>query len=395
MNSTESAMPSAPESVPASRDEVGMLELITPVATHWRSLILLPLAVGVLSYGATYLVRPTFVAETTFLPPQQQQSSAASALASLGSLAGLAGAGAIKSPADQYVSLLESVTVSDRIIDQFKLREVYDVELRELARLALAKHVQASVGKKDGLITVHVEDRDPKRAADIANAYVVELRRLTSTLAMSEAQQRRVFFERQLEATKAKLTAAQLALQDTGVNGGTLKAEPKSAVEAFARVDAQLTVAEVKLQTLRSALADGAYEVRQQQALVQALTEQKHGLEQNDLAAADDKGNADYVTRYREFKYQETLFDLFARQFEAARADESREGALIQVIDPAQPAERKSKPRRAIIAVGAALVSGVVYALFLIARARWRESMANPHAADRYRRFRAAFRYRR
>jgi capsule polysaccharide export protein KpsE/RkpR len=369
-----------------------MFELLTPVARHWRSVIALPLAVGVLAYGATWLVRPTFVSETTFMPPQQQQSAAASALASLGSLAGLGGAGAIKSPADQYVALLESVTISDRIIDRFKLREVYEVQLRELARQGLAKRMQASVGKKDGLITVHVEDWDARRAADIANAYVDELRRMTSGLAMSEAQQRRAFFERQLETTKTRLTAAQIALQDTGVNGGTLKAEPRSAVEAFARVDAQLTVAEVKLQTLRSTLTDGAYEVRQQQALVQALTEQKHSLEQSDMADIGDKGNADYVTRYREFKYQETLFDLFARQFEIARADESREGALIQVIDVAQPAERKSKPRRAIIAAGATLGAAVAYMLFLIGRSRWRASLADPAAAERYQRFRSAWR---
>jgi uncharacterized protein involved in exopolysaccharide biosynthesis len=392
MNSSDNPMSPAQAPQAAAPAEAGMLDLLTPVAHHWRSVVLLPIVVGALAYGVTYLIRPTFIAETTFMPPQQQQSNTASALASLGSLAGLSGAGAIKSPADQYVSLIESVTISDRIIDHFKLRELYNLQYRDLARQALAKRVQASVGKKDGLITVQVEDWDAKRAADIANAYVVELRRMTSGLAMSEAQQRRAFFERQLEATKTKLTAAQIALQDTGVNGGTLKAEPRSAVEAFARVDAQLTVAEVKLQTLRGTLTDGAYEVRQQQALVQALTEQKHGLEQNDMAAAGDKGNADYVTRYREFKYQETLFDLFARQFELARADESREGALIQVIDVAQPAERKSKPRRAIITVAAALVTGVLFILFLIGRSRWRVSMADPAAADRYQRFRSAWR---
>ena len=377
-------------------DDHDFLDLLTPVASHWRSLLVAPILVGAMTYGATYLVRPTFISTATFLPPQQQQSSAASALASLGALTGLGGgAGALKSPADQYVALMESTTVRNRIIDAFKLREAYDVRYYEQARSALAKRVHVTAGKKDGLISVEAEDWDPKRAAAMANQYVEELRHMTSTIAVSEAQQRRVFFEHQLEATKAKLAAAQSALQDTGVNGGALKTEPRSAVEAFARLDAQLTVAQIKLQTLRNALTDGAFEVRQQVALVQALEEQKRVLEQaaqispgGDAAA----GSSDYVTRYREFKYQETLFELFARQYELARSDESREGALIQVIDAAQPAERKSKPQRALITLAVTAAAGLLYVLGLMIRGRWRASLTNPDKLRRVERFRAALR---
>ncbi|MGL1733490.1 hypothetical protein ACSTG5_00265, partial [Vibrio parahaemolyticus] len=89
-------------------------------------------------------------------PPQQAQSAAAaSALASLGALSGLAGGlSGIKSTGDQYVSLLQSVNVQDRLIDQFKLMAEYDVKYRYQARKALTENTRISLGKKDGLITV-------------------------------------------------------------------------------------------------------------------------------------------------------------------------------------------------------------------------------------------------
>src|SRR5574337_890132 len=80
------------------------------------------------------------------------------------------------------------------------------------------------------------------------------------------------------------------------------------------------------------------------------------------------RGSPDYVSKYREFKYEETLFEIYARQYESSRADEPREGALIQVVDPASPPERKSKPKRALTAAIAALVVFVLLAGITVAR---------------------------
>ena len=334
------------------------------------------------------MIPPTFTAVTTFLPPQQQQSSAASALASLGSLAGLAGgAAALRTPADQYVALMQSANVSDSIVDQFKLMEVYDKKFRIDARKTLAKQARFSIGKKDGLITVEVDDESPQRAADMANRYVSELRRITSSIAITEAQQRRVFFEHQLQQTQAKLVQAQQALQASGLTQGTLKAEPKAAAEGYARLRAEVTAAEVRLQAMRGTLADTTPEVQQQQAVLGALRAQLARSEQS----SDVQGGPDYVSKYREFKYQETLFDLFARQYELARVDESREGALIQVVDSAMPPEKKSKPQRAVIAVGTSLAAAVVLAAFVLMRRAWRRSASDPATAVQIARLRTAF----
>ncbi len=350
-----------------SRDDISLEELARPLLDHWKLMLLAPVVAGSVGVAASFLVQPVFSSSTLFIPPQQQQSAAAAALASLSSLAGLAGGGlGSKTPADQYVSLMRSATVSDRLIDQFKLVEVYDADFRDDARKELDKNVSFSIGKKDGLVSVTVEDHEPQRAANMANQYVAELKRMTSSLAISEAQQRRVFFEQQLGETKSRLVAAQTALQESGFTDAAIKAEPKAAAEGYAKLQAELTAAEVRLQTSRRGLTESAPEIQQQLATVQALRGKLASLERTQSAPQ----GSDYVSKYREFKYQETLFDLFARQFELARLDESREGALIQIVDIAKPAERKTKPRRSYFGIAAALVGTAGLALYLILRSR-------------------------
>ena len=147
---------------PEQDDGLSMQELMPLLRRHLKLLVLAPPLAGAIALGITYLIPPTFTASTTFMPPQQAQSAAASALASLGSLASLAGGGAgIRSSGDQYVALMQSVTVADRIIDQFKLSEVYDEKYRQDARRELARNLRVSLGKKDGLITVAVDDHSP------------------------------------------------------------------------------------------------------------------------------------------------------------------------------------------------------------------------------------------
>ena len=89
------------------------------------------------------------------------------------------------------------------------------------------------------------------------------------------------------------------------------------------------------------------------------------------------------MAKYREFKYQETLFELFAKQFEVAKVDESREGAVIQVLDAAQPPERKSKPKKALIAIIATLAAGFALLLFVFIRQALRNAGQDPEAASK------------
>lgn len=352
-------------------DGVSLVELVSVLAENLKLLVIGPIVVGLAALGITYLMTPVFTSRTVFMPPQLAQSAAASALASLGSLAGLAGGAATRSPAEQYVALLQSTTVAERMIGRFDLMRIYNARLRSDARRALGANTRIGIGKKDGLITIESDDHEPKLAAAMANAYVEELHSLIASLALTEAQQRRVFFESQLAGTRDRLAVAQRALQDSGFNPGALKSEPRALAEAYAQLQAQVTAAEIRLQMLRRGLADTAIEVEQQAATLTALRAQ--------LARAERPTNGqrevDYVARLREFKYQEALFEMFSRQLEMARLDEAREGALIQVIDPAVPADRRTSPKRALTTMITTAGTLFLLTLFVMLREAWRRAV--------------------
>jgi uncharacterized protein involved in exopolysaccharide biosynthesis len=367
----------------ADDDEISLLDLLQTIAENIKLLVIGPLLVGLSALGAGFLIAPTFTATTQFLPPQQQQSMAASMLASLGSLGGIAGAAAgLKNPSDQYVAFLKSRVVADRLIERFALMARYETQLPDDTRKALAANSRITSGK-DGLIRVEVDDKDPAFAAQLANAYVEELGDLLNRLAVTEAQQRRVFFEQQLAQTQQALTQAEQALQATGVNAATLRSQPEAAVEAVARVQASIAAQEVKVASMRGYLAETAPEFRQALTELSALRAQLRKLEGpvHGSQAAPDGTTSAYIARFRDFKYQETLFELFARQYELARVDESREGAVIQVLDAAVPPDRKSKPKKALIAIVATLATGFALLLFVFVRQAMRNATHDPESA--------------
>lgn len=373
------------ERAEAEDEGFGLLDLLILVAENLKLLILGPLVAGAMALGITFLIPPTYTAKAVILPPQQQQSTAAAALQSLGALAGLASvAGAVKSPADQYVALMQSTTALDRLVDQYKLMEVYDAKYRADARKELLENSRIVAGKKDGLISIEVDDKDPRRAAALANGYVEQLRRLTTELAITEAQQRRLFFEKQLQQASDRLKQAQSALQATGFTEGALRAEPRAAAETYARLKAQVTAAEVRLQSMHSYLTEGAPEFQQAKAAVNALRAQLARAEAADAEAA----SGEYISRYRDFKYYETLFELFAKQFELAKVDESREGALVQVVDTAAPPEKKSKPKRLVIVATAVVATVTLFFAWVLIRYTVRNVASRPEAVQKIERLR-------
>jgi uncharacterized protein involved in exopolysaccharide biosynthesis len=365
------------QTMPDLKDEgISLGELAEAIAARWKLLLGGSLAAGLVALGISFLIPPTYTARTLFLPPQQPQSTSASALASLGALSGLAGGsiGGVKSMADQYVALMQSVNVQDRLVDQFKLMQEYESKYRFLARKTLTENIRINLGKKDGLISVEADAGSPQLAANLANAHVAELRRLTGELALTEAQQRRAFFEAELKRAREQLGLAQAELERSGFDPGALKTEPRAAADAYARIKAEATSAEVKIQTLRRTLADNSPDIQQQQAQLAALRGQLAKLEASARPATREAG---YISRYREYKYQESLFELFSRQYEAARLDESRESGLIQVVDVATPPEYKSKPKRGLITVGAALAASLLLAGIIVALDLRRRSHMN------------------
>jgi tyrosine-protein kinase Etk/Wzc len=345
--------------------EISFLDLLQTVVDNLRLIVFGSLGVGLLALGVSYLIPPTYTAKTQFLPPQQQQSSASALLQSLGSMGGLSAvATGLKNPAEQYISFMKTQSILDAMVDRFNLQERYDVKLKMDARRALLDRTKIQVGK-DSIINLEVDDKDASFAAELANGYVTELRKLMGRLSLTEAQQRRAFFENKIVEAKSELALADKTLRLTGINASTLKSSPLAAVEVVAKLKGAITAQEIKIGGMRGYLTESAPEIKQ--ALVELLTlkSQLVKAERDDPTSNVIKLEDSYVERYRDYKYKETLYEMFAKQYELARVDEAREGAIIQVIDTAQAPERRSKPKKALIAIFATAAAGII--LLLIA----------------------------
>lgn len=361
------------ENVTAS-DEIHLLDLLVILARHKKLLIGTPIVTGALAMAISMLLPPVFTSTVKIMPPQQQQSSnVAAMLGQLGGLAGAAGGMAgMKSPADLYVGLLESRTVADNLIARFKLQERYDANMAG-TRKALSSHSEIATGKKDGMITVSVRDESPQFAANLANAYVEELMKLNQSMALTEASQRRLFFEKQMAEAKDQLANAEVALRTTQEKTGMI--QPDAQVQAIIANAAQLkgTIAakEVELNAMRTFAAGSNPELLRAQEELRGLQRQLARLESNskdgDFMVATGKipaAGVSYVRSMRDVKYYETIFEVLARQFEMAKIDEAKDSSVIQVLDKAIPAEQKTSPKRALMSI-AGVVGGFILGIIL------------------------------
>jgi uncharacterized protein involved in exopolysaccharide biosynthesis len=371
-------------------DTVSLLDIAIVLAKHKRLVLGLPFAAAVVAAMIVMIVPNTYTATAKILPPQQSQSNAAALLGHLGVLgAGAGSALGLKNPNDVFVAMLKSRTVADRLIEKFDLKRVYDLDLMVDTRKRLELNTAITSGK-DGVIKIEVDDHDPARAAALANAYVDELERITLRLAVTEAGQRRVFFEKHLQQARHDLTGAEIELRKFQEATGLIDPAGQASltVSAAAALRAQITAKEVQLGTLRAfATEQNADLVRAEQELASlrmqlAKMQRAAGSERGDVLVSIGKApgvSIEYVKKYRDVKYFETLYELLAKQYELARIDEAKNATVIQVLDEAVPPERKSRPKRRLITLLSLIGAGVVavlIALVLEANDRVRRSAA-------------------
>lgn len=341
------------------------LDLATALARRKWFVFRLTLAAAVLGAIGSLLFPNRYTAETKILPPQQAQSTAAALLSSLAGNLGSLGAGAgkdlrIKSPNELYLGLLRTRPMTDALIRRFDLMKVYSAKDMTATRKKLASETDISSGK-DGMISILVEDRDKKRAAAMANAYVEELRNLNKGLAITEASQRRLFYEEQLRQAKDDLAGAEVALKQAQQKSGMIQldAQAKVIIESIGGLRARIAAKKVEIQGLRTFATEqnaqvsiAENELAGMEAELARMEKQNGGADNFDLSLKNvPEAGLEYIRAARELKYRETLFEILARQYEAARLDEARDAVLIQVVEPAIEPDRKSSPPRGLITI--------------------------------------------
>lgn len=387
-------------------DEIHLLDLLVILARHKKIVIGTTVLVTAIALAASLLMTPQFASTAKILPPQQQQNAGmAAVLGQLGPLAGAAGSLAgVKSPNETYVGLLESRTVKDRLIARFKLAERYGLSMED-TRDTLQLHSEFSSGKKDGMLTITVTDRDPQMAANMANAYVEELARLTSTMALTEASQRRLFFEKQLAETRDLLANAEVAMRTTQEKTGMIQpdAQLQAIIGSAAQLKGTIAAKEVEINAMRTFATGQNPELLRAREELRGLQAQLAKLERSTGVREGGDGflvpagklpavGVEYVRGMRNVKYYETIFELLARQFELAKIDEAKNASMVQVLDQAIAPESRIRPHRKLIVL-TGLFGGLVLGMVLaFLRAAYLGSQQHPLGRERWARLRAALR---
>ncbi|MBC3864194.1 lipopolysaccharide biosynthesis protein [Undibacterium jejuense] len=375
------------------------MDIFLTLAKHKKKIFVYPVAFGIAGLAISLVLPNAYKANTKILPPQQSQSTASAMLSQLGGLAGGAGAAlGIKSPNDLYIAMLKSRALTDKLIQRFDLQKRYDAKFLESTRKELDEKSVIASGK-DNMISIDVEDKDAKVAAAIANAYVEELTVLTSKFALTEASQRRVFFEKQLELAKDKMIAAETALSSGIDSKGMMSvdAQSKAVLETVARLRANISAKQIQLKAMQAFVtpSNNEYKRANQELLgmqdelaklekgsaSNAASKSESAMQASEAAASAGKpaeAGASNIQLLRDVKYYQMLYEMLAKQYEVARLDEAKDIPLIQVLDKAVEPERKFKPQSALITIAAAFF-GLILALVA---AFVSEAMSQPKSAE-------------
>jgi uncharacterized protein involved in exopolysaccharide biosynthesis len=382
-----------------TEEEVTLFDYWQVIYARRKVIIAFCTVVALATLGVSLMLPKIYESTATLLP--QLESNTGLGLGALlasggaGTAAqslGISLPGAPATPTDVFLAMLKSRIMADEVIRQFNLMERYEKKTMQETRLALENATRIVI-TKEKVIKITVEDKDPQLASDIANFYVSNLDRLNQTLSVSKARENRKFIEQRVAETQVALIKVENALKEFQTQNRTVGIEAQSK----AMIEAQIMAQEVQLQVMGSYLSpdnpdvarvrSGISELRKQLQIMESGKAGKDRLPGDRLrpAITSVPGLAlEYGRLARDLKVQETLYALLISQYEQAKLTEARDTPTVQVLDPAIPAEKKSRPKislNLLIAGMLSLLIGIFWAFFREALNR-RKARSSPQLAS-------------
>ena len=387
--------------------DINLLDLLIALGQEKWILIVVTFMAALTGVAVSLTTPATYVSSTSIIPSQQSGGAGGGmvAMASLAGLSGMSGiASSIKSSDEMFIALMRSYAVQSSLIEQFKLKERYGARTIEDARLALSNNVVIMADKKTGMLLVYAQDKDPDFAALLANAQVKELDVILSRLAVTEAQQRRAYYEKQVVKTQTKIPKLELEFKDAQKSSGL---EVASLLSEAGTLPGQVAAKELQLQVL-SRFATGqnpdlkrlAVEIsalRAQMARYELSKTESKTSEPNKSGHVAESSKTNFVQKatqaYNTLKIQEALLDGYVKQLELAKVDEAKEGPVVQVVDEARAPEMRAKPERKKMVISYT-VTGLIIALVLAAlRAFLRNIRSTPEGLRRWNQLKRAWKF--
>jgi tyrosine-protein kinase Etk/Wzc len=371
-------------------DDISVLDLLIVLAEGKRIIFAVTAGFVIFAIILSLIMTKSYTANVTLLPPQDSNSMGNALSSQLGGMAALLSGGlGLKNTNDTYVAMFRSESVENGMVEHFSLMQQYHVKFLSDARKIFESHTTVDGSGKDGMIHISVVDKDPNRAAQLANGYVDQFRLLSENIAITEASQRRLFFQKELEKTKDQLATAEEALKQTESTTGVMQVDmqARALTESASNLRAQIAAKKVQIQGMETYATGENSQLVQAQSELASLraqlakvggSEDSPGSELIIPKGKVPQAGLEFIRKQRDVKYYETIFDILARQFEAAKLDEAKEGAIIQVVAPATVPDRRSSPKRAIIVIVATFVGVFLGVLFALLRGALQYAKQDP-----------------
>ena len=346
-----------------------------------RTILFSGLGVLALATVLAFLLPLTYSATTSFVPPGSSGIQSSAAL--MGQLSALGGGSSLlggRNQGDLYVGILKSHTIARYLVEHYDLEKVYKVKKESIAEKILQQHSLFETSTKDPIVIITVTDGSPERVRDLANGYLKALQETSSGLALTESSQRRLFFETRLAKEKDDLADAEVAMKQAQEHTGLIApgGQTISQIQTMAQLNSQIMLRQTELAGMLSNETNDNPDVVRMRNEIGSLQAQLKQLQTGNTNKPFQRFSTsqvpelelEYVRRARDVKYHESLFEIIAKQYEAARLDEAKDTPL-QVLDHAIVPDSKSGPHRSIImAIGLliGLLGGAVWVLMTSAR---------------------------
>jgi tyrosine-protein kinase Etk/Wzc len=370
---------------PDDEDEIKLTDLLLVLLKRKKVILLFVSAAIVVSVVKSLLLPFGYTATARILPPSES-SSTLSPLSQITGVFGIWPGRFGRTTADTCVGILQSDAVADILIDRFDLKDYFKRKYKSDLYNTLRGIAKFDVDRKTQIISISVEDKDPKRAADMANAYVDALDQINQKVNATEGHRKRVFLESRLKKVVQDLSKAETDLKTFQEKNNLVAIgdQARVAIEGAAKIKGEIIASQTELEILKQFGTERQNEAIMLKSKIAELNKQLAKMETGnpDKDKADDakksENNPDFYIPFnempalgiqlarfmREVKVQEKVFELVTSQYEMAKIDEAKDMTTIQVLDKAFPPDRRSSPRRTQIVILSTVVA-FFFAVFL------------------------------
>jgi uncharacterized protein involved in exopolysaccharide biosynthesis len=343
-------------------------------------------ATFIISAIISLLLPKAYIATARILPPQGNNMGLAALLSNTDDpVSGLANSLLdSKTPSTLYLGIMRSRTVADALIQKFQLKDLYDHRYIEDVYLELEERSTIAISKKDQLISVSVEDGDPQRAADMANAYIDMLNRINRDLNITHGKRKRIFLQDRLKEVRKDLRKAEIELQTFQEKHHliSLEEQAKVSIEGAAKIKGKIISAQTELEVFKQFGTEKQIEALMLKTKIEELQNQLSMIENGRKSKAHDAKGSDFYFPFgdlprlglqlmrltREAKIQEKLFELLVAQYEMAKIEEAKDVDTIQVLDKAVAPQKRYRPKRIRIILVSTMMALAVALLAVFGR---------------------------